>query len=73
MTPKGEIPGAVKSSLYILNMALRDAQRQGFDVEITERQGTYGARPMLTLDVAVHERGEVYGDTAGGVHSGVSG
>ena len=74
MTPKSEIPGAVTSSMHLLNMALRDAQRAGFEVEITEKQGTYGALPMLTLDVVVRERGQVYGShTAGGVHPGYAG
>lgn len=71
MTPKSEVPGAVRSSMHLLNMALRDAQRAGFEVEITEKQGTYGALPMLTLDVVVRERGHINdGHTVSSVHSG---
>jgi len=74
MTPKSEVPGAVMSSMHLLNMALREAQRAGFEVEITEKQGTYGARPMLTLGVVVRERGQVHdGHTVSGVHSSLSG
>jgi hypothetical protein len=55
--------------MYLLNMALRDAQLQGFDCEISERVGASGAQKIMLLDVVVRERGQVYGShTAGSVH-----
>jgi hypothetical protein len=72
MTPKGEIPGAVKSSMHLLNMALREAQLQGFDCEISERVRESGAQKIMLLDVVVREKGQAYGcHTVSGVHSGL--
>jgi hypothetical protein len=74
MMSRDEIPGSVSSAAFLFNSALRQAQRAGFEVEITERQATYGARPMLTLDVVVHEKGQAHGShTVSGVYSGLSG
>lgn len=69
MTPKSEIPGAVKSSMHILNMALREAQLQGFDCEVSEMVRTSGDQKIMLLDVVVHEKGQVHGRTPSGVHT----
>ena len=73
MTPKHEVPDAVKSSIHLLNMALRDAQRQGFDCEISERARRFGGEEVVLLDVVVRERPQSYGSSISGVHSGFPG
>jgi hypothetical protein len=71
---RDEIPGSVSSAAFLFNSALRQAQKAGFEVEITERKATYGAQPMLALDVVVREKGQVYGShTAGSVHPSYAG
>jgi len=74
MTPKSEVPGAVKSSMHLLNMALREAQLQGFDCEISERVRESGEQRIMLLDVVVRERGQVHGShTVSGVHPSYAG
>jgi len=59
MIPREEIPGAVSSSLHLLNMALYQAQLADFECEITERphRPVQGKQPrqFLLLNIKVCE------------------